>query len=316
MGKFIMRPPVNRVRRSKAFRLDDSLFAADGSYSAGLGSVESLLKTSGIKIEPKIVRRLGQLLVHECERSKQWQIFWDRRDDPQRAFYEWIKLSGEALRPLIAQIARIRKIDGAHPFDIRQIFRNSAEFALSPETERQGWLPDPNFELGGFDYPTGGAVARRVELNLLDRIFISGFTSWLDSLQKEIVGSHSAFKLGRVIGPMVIDPPLSDHQIQKRNGEQLAILALMARLQSLLRRVTSGKVPMNVDGICGELPTVGKPCWKTITVFVQSAFPTAPDMETLKQRWSVFSQNRTIRLDHWPDEVVRQVSLTKNENIA
>jgi hypothetical protein len=303
------RPPISEVHRSQLYRYDAALFAQSSPYFEALDAATKIVRLNHQSTTEAERHKLKILLVHECEQSKTWARSWDAKDDPQRAIDEWHSLSKPALRSLASSLAALRRVGERHACDLRNTLHRSAQFAMSPNEANEAWLPNVNLENNGFFFPTGGPIAQQVELQLLNRLFLGGFPEWLAKLDAEISELHARFELGRRLGPMWIDPPLSRRQVLCRDGEQNGTLALIARLQGIMRRVTRDgnyAIPISPDAICGEIPTFGFPCWAVISAFVQATFEGAPDMRVLQQRWSAFQKNRSIRLSGWPASVQRQ----------
>lgn len=320
-GNRFRKPPVKEVHSAKIFSYDSRLFKPQDNtlkgdqekrkYWDALLRAKNLIEDRQSNITNEEWDCVKTLLVHECEQSREWASVWDLKDDPQRAFDEWYTSSRETLSSLTTSVANLIKLDERNGYDLRNIFFRSAQIALSPKEPSEQWVFDQNLDAGGFSIPSGGPVAEQVELQLLARLFKGRFDEWLLSLQSEINNSHKGFELGRRIGPMWIDPPLTRQMVLRRNGEQLATLALIARLQAFFRRITKEgyvKTPTKPDDLHGDLPEFGKPCWDVIAAFVQTAFPTAPDSSVLKERWSSFHKGRSIRLEKWPEAVQRQAS--------
>ena len=312
------RPPLSEANRARSYRYGVELFekpddcdAEPQTYYYALEDSKKLVFLHHPSAPEDAWVRLRTLLVHECEQSRAWMALWDSKDDPQRAFDEWHSLSRDALIPLIARLSELSKLDGRYGYDVRNCFYGSAQIAMSPTQPSEAWLPNINIENNGFSFPTGGPVAQQVELQLLSRLFLGRFPDWLASLNTEIVTLHSGFEIGRRIGPMWIEPPVSRLQILSRSGKQLATLALVARLQAIFRRVTSRThptIPSNLESICGEIPDSGKPCWGIIVAFVNATFQMEIDKKVLEQRWSTFRNRRSIQLADWPDAIERQES--------
>ena len=297
----------------KVFRYGSEFFGQSSLYFDALDAAEKIAREHHSSLPNGEWVKLRTLLVHECEQSKVWAQLWDMKDDPQRAIDEWHNLSRSALLPLVSRLSELNRIDERHGYDLRDTFHRSAQFAMSPNEPSEAWLPNVNVENSGFSVPTGGPVAQQVELQLLSRLFLGRFPDWLGSLEAEIRKLHSGFELGRRIGPMWINPPLSRRQVLSRSSERLATLALIARLQAIFRRLTDSQhptIPTNLDSVCGDIPESGLPCWSTISMFVLATFSSAPDMRVLEQRWSAFRSNRSISLQDWPERVHRQESAT------
>ena len=301
-------PPISELHRSRSYRYDTELFEQSSPYFEALREAEKLVRRHYPSLTREVWNHLNTLLVHECEQSKLWVQLWDTKNDPQRAIDEWHSLSRDAFLPLISRLSGLNKLDERNGYDLRNAFDRSAQFAMSPNEPSEAWLPNINIENNGFTFPTGGPVAQQVELQFLSRLFLGRFPEWLASLDAEISALHSGFELGRRIGPMWLDPPLSRRQVLMRSSDQLATLALIARLQAILRRVVSSRVDLKsitLDSICGDFPSFGSACWQVVTPFVQAVYPKISESSVLKERWSAFRKGRSIRLVHWPERVKR-----------
>jgi hypothetical protein len=171
-------------------------------------------------------------------------------------------------------------------------------------------MPDANLESGGIVVPTGGRVAQTVELQLLGRLFLSRFEEWLVSLENAVDKLQAGFRLGRRIGPMFIDPAVSDASISRMDSKQVAILALVGRLRKAITLAvdpTATSMP-SYQSLAGEMPSKPVAAWPVVHQFVEATFDDAPDLPALKQRWSSAMGGKKIRFTAWPQPVKRKAS--------
>ena len=204
----------------------------------------------------------------------------------------------------------LRAKDRLQGYDLRDIFYRSAQIAMSSAEKNSSMVHDPNLASGGFEVPTGGRIAQTVEIQLLARLFLGQFQQWLDTLQFEVDRRHEKFRLGRRIGPMFLDPPIDDASLARRDSSQLAILALVGRLRKALMIAIncSGQSMPVYDSLSGKMPSGQIATWSVVHQLVWAAFPNAPDLPALKERWSSATKGREIRFSAWPQAVSRQAT--------
>jgi hypothetical protein len=302
------RPPIKEVPRARTWTYNELFFTE--TYAAALSSAEKFVRKERPQTSDQEWLHFRTLLVHECEMAKSWQPLWETKEDPQRATFEWRSSSDQSLGSVTRYINHLRTMDKRQGYDLRNIFFNSAQIAMSPSEEKSAFMRDSN---GGFDVPTGGRVAQAVELQFLSRLFSGQFDQWLDELKREIETRNAGFQLGKRIGPMFLDPPISKASMAKLDSTQLAILALTGRLRKALTLAVSqdrSSLP-NSDSLGGDMPTRPVACWKVIMDFIQIAFKSGTVDLTeaaLKQRWSNATKGRKISFSGWPEAVERQVT--------
>jgi hypothetical protein len=164
-----------------------------------------------------------------------------------------------------------------------------------------------------FEVPTGGRVAQAVEIQLLARLFEGQFPEWLDALESEVNSYREGFSIGKRIGPMFLDPPISDASMAKLDSTQLAILALVGRLRKALTlalMATHSAMP-NYNSLGGDMPSKPVACWKVIMNFIQITFERETTSLTeagLKERWSNCTKGKKIWFSAWPEAVQRQAT--------
>jgi hypothetical protein len=305
------KPPIKEVQGARSWTFEKFLFTE--TYADTLSSAEKLVRTKRPQTSNQEWLHFRTLLVHECEMAKSWKRLWDSKDDPQRAAGEWLNNSDERRRSVNKFIDNLRIMDKRQGYDLRDMFFSSAQIAMSPRDENLAFMSDQNLPEGGFEVPTGGRVAQAVELQFLSRLFLGQFDQWLDALKKEIETRNTGFRLGRRIGPMFLDPPISDVSMAKLDSTQLAILALTGRLRKALTLVASaGRSTMpNYDSLGGDMPTKPVAAWKIIMSFIQIAFESETTDLTeaaLKERWSNATKGRKISFSGWPEAVERQAT--------
>ena len=312
-GMNFRRPPIREVQSANRWTYDASFFSAESAYFEALRSAELFVKKRRHTFSAADSTKLRTLLVHECEMAKKWELLWISGDDPQRAMANWFNSASSSFGELEKIVEVLRKKDDRQGSELRDIFYRSAQIAISPADESSAIMPDPNLPDGGFDVPTGGRIARAVEIQMLARLFLGQFDQWLDSLKLEIGAVHDGFRIGARIGPMFLTPPLPDGSISRRCSTQLATLALVGRLRKALtlavdpHRTTMPKY----DTIAGEMPNRPVAAWEVLHQFIIATFSLQPDeldLNALKQRWSSATKQRKIRFSSWPEPVERQAN--------
>ena len=301
--------PIREQRKAQRWSYRMELFSDESPYSEALMSAEKVLRQRRPGITIQEWSNFRTLLVHECEMAKDWRSLWDDKVDPQRATSEWVVGSRASLREVIGHINLLRKKDKWQGYDLREAFFRSAQIAVSPAEQHSAIMPDSNL----LEVPTGGRIAQTVELQFLSRLFLGKFDQWIDALEHEINTLHQEFRLGRRIGPMFLEPPIGDAALARRDATQLAILALVGRLRkafSIALDAHCSRLP-NYDALGGEMPSRVIASWGLVHQFVQAAFGQEAigiDLPALKERWSVATKGRKIRLTAWPMPVESQVN--------